>query len=98
RTSSPPFPYTTLFRSRQRHRIDPGAPDDFQVRNVSQLVATRNETTRQMSWLLGAVATISLIVGGIGIMNIMLVSVTERIKEIGRSEEHTSELQSRENL
>src|SRR5690606_15246386 len=68
---------------RQRHRIDPGAPDDFQVRNVSQLVATRNETTRQMSWLLGAVATISLIVGGIGIMNIMLVSVTERIKEIG---------------
>src|SRR5690606_17562732 len=68
---------------RQRHRIDPGAPDDFQVRNVSQLVATRNETTRQMSWLLGAVATISLIVGGIGIMNIMLVAVTERIKEIG---------------
>ncbi|WP_024869038.1 ABC transporter permease [Pseudoxanthomonas suwonensis] len=68
---------------RQRHRIDPGAPDDFQVRNVAQLVATRNETTRQMSWLLGAVATISLIVGGIGIMNIMLVSVTERIKEIG---------------
>jgi len=68
---------------RQRHRIDPGAADDFQVRNVSQLVATRNETTRQMSWLLGAVATISLVVGGIGIMNIMLVSVTERIKEIG---------------
>ena len=68
---------------RQRHRIEPGAPDDFQVRNVSQLVATRTQTTRQMSWLLGAVATISLIVGGIGIMNIMLVSVTERIREIG---------------
>ena len=68
---------------RQRHRIEPGDPDDFQVRNVSQLVATRTQTTRQMSWLLGAVATISLIVGGIGIMNIMLVSVTERIKEIG---------------
>ncbi|WP_337244182.1 ABC transporter permease [Luteimonas sp. gir] len=68
---------------RQRHRIGPGEPDDFQVRNVSQLVATRNQTTRQMSWLLGAVATISLIVGGIGIMNIMLVSVTERIREIG---------------
>ena len=68
---------------RQRHKIDPGATDDFSVRNVSQLVATRTQTTRQMSWLLGAVATISLIVGGIGIMNIMLVSVTERIKEIG---------------
>ena len=68
---------------RQRHRIEPGDPDDFQVRNVSQIVATRNQTTSQMSWLLGAVATISLIVGGIGIMNIMLVSVTERIREIG---------------
>jgi len=68
---------------RQRHKIEPGGADDFQVRNVSQLVATRTQTTRQMSWLLGAVATISLIVGGIGIMNIMLVSVTERIKEIG---------------
>ena len=68
---------------RQRHKIEPGAADDFQVRNVSQMVATRTQTTRQMSWLLGAVATISLIVGGIGIMNIMLVSVTERIKEIG---------------
>ena len=68
---------------RQRHRIGPNEPDDFQVRNVSQIVATRNQTTSQMSWLLGAVATISLIVGGIGIMNIMLVSVTERIREIG---------------
>ena len=68
---------------RQRHKIEPGDADDFQVRNVSQLVATRTQTTRQMSWLLGAVATISLLVGGIGIMNIMLVSVTERIREIG---------------
>jgi len=68
---------------RQRHRIGPNDADDFQVRNVSQIVATRNQTTSQMSWLLGAVATISLIVGGIGIMNIMLVSVTERIREIG---------------
>jgi len=68
---------------RQRHTIGPGQPDDFQVRNVAQLVATRNQTTQLMSWLLGAVATISLIVGGIGIMNIMLVSVTERVAEIG---------------
>ena len=68
---------------RQRHRIGPNDADDFQVRNVSQIVATRNQTTSQMSWLLGAVATISLIVGGIGIMNIRLVSVTERIREIG---------------
>lgn len=68
---------------RQRHRIGPGEADDFQVRNISEIVATRTATTRLMSLLLGAVATISLIVGGIGIMNIMLVSVTERIREIG---------------
>jgi putative ABC transport system permease protein len=68
---------------RQRHRIAPGADDDFRVRNMSEIVATRTATTRLMSWLLGAVATISLVVGGIGIMNIMLVSVTERIREIG---------------
>ena len=72
---------TTLLR--QRHRIQPGAEDDFSVRNISQMVATRTQTTRLMSLLLGAVATISLIVGGIGIMNIMLVSVTERTREIG---------------
>ncbi|MHC9086825.1 ABC transporter permease [Luteimonas sp. RIT-PG2_3] len=68
---------------RQRHRIGPADPDDFQVRNMAEIVATRTATTRLMSLLLGAVATISLIVGGIGIMNIMLVSVTERIREIG---------------
>ena len=68
---------------RQRHSIQPGADDDFNVRNLAQIVATRTETTKLMSWLLGAVAGISLIVGGIGIMNIMLVSVTERIREIG---------------
>ncbi|MGY1530500.1 ABC transporter permease [Luteimonas sp. A649] len=68
---------------RQRHRIGPGDDDDFTVRNISEIVATRTATTRLMSLLLGAVATISLIVGGIGIMNIMLVSVTERIREIG---------------
>jgi putative ABC transport system permease protein len=68
---------------RQRHRILPGAEDDFAVRNIAQMVATRTQTTRLMSLLLGAVASISLLVGGIGIMNIMLVSVTERIREIG---------------
>jgi putative ABC transport system permease protein len=68
---------------RQRHHIAPSGQDDFQVRNLAEIIATRTETTRLMSLLLGAVATISLIVGGIGIMNIMLVSVTERIREIG---------------
>jgi len=68
---------------RQRHKIQPGDDDDFSVRNIAEVVATRTQTTRLMSLLLGAVATISLIVGGIGIMNIMLVSVTERIREIG---------------
>src|SRR5690606_2019317 len=68
---------------RQRHGIQPGADDDFRVRNIAEIVATRTQATRLMSLLLGAVATISLVVGGIGIMNIMLVSVTERIREIG---------------
>ncbi|KAF1711155.1 hypothetical protein CSC70_04330 [Pseudoxanthomonas kalamensis DSM 18571] len=68
---------------RQRHKIGPGDEDDFRVRNLAEIIATRTATTRLMSLLLGAVATISLIVGGIGIMNIMLVSVTERIREIG---------------
>ena len=68
---------------RQRHKIDPGAEDDFAVRNIAQIVATRTATTNLMSKLLGAVAGICLVIGGIGIMNIMLVSVTERIREIG---------------
>ena len=68
---------------RQRHKIKPGDDDDFTVRNISEIVATRTATTNLMSKLLGAVATICLIIGGIGIMNIMLVSVTERIREIG---------------
>jgi len=68
---------------RQLHKIQPGAEDDFSVRNIAEIIATRTETTRIMSLLLGAVASISLLVGGIGIMNIMLVSVTERIREIG---------------
>ena len=61
---------------RQRHRIQPGDDDDFAVRNISQIVATRTQTTNLMSKLLGAVAGICLVIGGIGIMNIMLVSVT----------------------
>ncbi len=68
---------------RQRHKIKPGSDDDFTVRNISEIVATRTATTNLMSKLLGAVATICLVIGGIGIMNIMLVSVTERIREIG---------------
>ena len=68
---------------RQRHRIQPGAEDDFAIRHLAQMVATRTQTARLMARLLGAVAGISLLVGGIGIMNIMLVSVTERIREIG---------------
>jgi putative ABC transport system permease protein len=68
---------------RERHRIKPGADDDFYVGNVSEIVKTRTRSTRLMSLLLSAVAAVCLIVGGIGIMNIMLVSVTERYSEIG---------------
>jgi len=68
---------------RQRHRIRPGQNDDFFVRNLSSILEARASSTRVMTFLLAAVASISLIVGGIGIMNIMLVSVTERTREIG---------------
>ncbi len=68
---------------RQRHRIRPGQPDDFRVRNLAEMLNTRADSSKAMSLLLMAVASISLIVGGIGIMNIMLVSVTERTREIG---------------
>jgi putative ABC transport system permease protein len=68
---------------RQRHRIQPGKSDDFYVRNLSQILEARSDSSRVMTLLLAAVASISLIVGGIGIMNIMLVSVTERTREIG---------------
>lgn len=68
---------------RQRHRIGPGKEDDFSVRNLSDLMAAREESARTMTMLLGAIASISLLVGGIGIMNIMLVSVVERTREIG---------------
>ncbi len=68
---------------RERHRIREGADDDFTVRNFSAILAASAEATEVMSMLLGAIASISLLVGGIGIMNIMLVSVTERTREIG---------------
>ena len=68
---------------RIRHRLQPGAPDDFTVRNLAAIMATAAETTDAITTLLGCVAAISLLVGGIGIMNIMLVSVTERTREIG---------------
>jgi len=68
---------------RQRHRLQPGQDDDFTVRNLSEVFAAQEESARTMSLLLGAIASVSLLVGGIGIMNIMLVSVTERTREIG---------------
>ena len=68
---------------RERHRIPEGIDSDFTVRNLSAIADVQAQTTRVMSLLLGAVACVSLVVGGIGIMNIMLVSVTERTREIG---------------
>ncbi|MGB4468985.1 MAG: ABC transporter permease [Azovibrio sp.] len=68
---------------RQRHRLREGVDNDFFVRNLTAVADSAAETTRIMSLLLGAIASVSLLVGGIGIMNIMLVSVTERTREIG---------------
>jgi len=68
---------------RQRHRIGPNQEDDFTVMDLTQMLKAAEESTKTMSILLGAIASVSLIVGGIGIMNIMLVSVTERTREIG---------------
>lgn len=68
---------------RQRHRIQPDADDDFQISNQAEILNTASTVTRTFTVLLGAVAGISLVVGGIGIMNIMLVTVTERTREIG---------------
>lgn len=72
---------TTLLRA--RHNLRPGQDDDFTVRNLSDVAETAAETSRVMTMLLGGIAAVSLLVGGIGIMNIMLVSVTERTREIG---------------
>jgi putative ABC transport system permease protein len=68
---------------RQRHHIAAKQEDDFTVRNLTQIMQTAQQSTKVMSLLLGAIASVSLLVGGIGIMNIMLVSVTERTREIG---------------
>ena len=72
---------TALLRT--RHKLEPTTPDDFTVRNMVAIMATADETTSMITALLGVVAGLSLLVGGIGIMNIMLVSVTERTREIG---------------
>jgi putative ABC transport system permease protein len=72
---------TTLLRT--RHHLAKNVDDDFTVRNLAALMSTMQETTGTITLFLGAVAAISLVVGGIGIMNIMLVSVTERTREIG---------------
>jgi len=68
---------------RQRHRIGPKKENDFTVRNLTQIMQVAEQSTKVMTLLLGAIASVSLLVGGIGIMNIMLVSVTERTREIG---------------
>lgn len=68
---------------RQRHRIQPGRDDDFMIRTQQEITEFATSTSRIMTGLLGAIAGVSLLVGGIGIMNIMLVSVTERTREIG---------------
>ncbi len=68
---------------RQRHRLFDGMENDFTVNNLTALASVASSAAKVMSWMLGAIASISLLVGGIGIMNIMLVSVTERTREIG---------------
>jgi len=68
---------------RDRHRLQPGAEDDFSIRNLTEMADAQAEGTRTLTTLLASIAGVSLLVGGIGIMNIMLVSVTERTREIG---------------
>ncbi len=68
---------------RREHHIRPGGDNDFQIRNPQDILATRQEATKTFTILLASIAAVSLLVGGIGIMNIMLVSVTERTREIG---------------
>src|SRR5215510_2004631 len=68
---------------RDRHHIQPGTDDDFSIRNLTEMASAQQEGTETMTTLLASIAAVSLLVGGIGIMNIMLVSVTERTREIG---------------
>jgi putative ABC transport system permease protein len=68
---------------RREHKVRPGAENDFQIRNQADILATFQQTTETFTYLLAGIAAVSLLVGGIGIMNIMLVSVTERTREIG---------------
>jgi putative ABC transport system permease protein len=68
---------------RERHRVRPGNDDDFMIRNLSDIAEAASNSATVMAILLGSIASVSLLVGGIGIMNIMLVSVTERTREIG---------------
>ena len=68
---------------RTRHKLAPAEPDDFSVRSLEEMATVLTSTTTTMTWLLASIAAVSLLVGGIGIMNIMLVSVTERTREIG---------------
>src|SRR5262249_41623050 len=68
---------------RERHRLAESAPNDFDIRDLSELAAGQQQSTQTLSLLLASIAAVSLLVGGIGIMNIMLVSVTERTREIG---------------
>jgi len=68
---------------RQRMKVQPGGEDPFTIRNLTEILQAQEAASRVLTLLLGAVASVSLMVGGIGIMNIMLVSVTERTREIG---------------
>jgi putative ABC transport system permease protein len=68
---------------RDRHHLEPGADDDFQIKNLTETANRKDDSMRALTFLLASIAAVSLLVGGIGIMNIMLVSVTERTREIG---------------
>ena len=82
-TASTPWPTKITAVLRQERHLDPGEDDDFSVRTQEDMTSMRTQTTQTMTGLLACIAGVSLLVGGIGIMNIMLVSVTERTREIG---------------